>query len=269
LAQGKPQKALVKEGGITERTLQRAESGLPVSPACLNAIATRLGVPLEEIAAKQAIKSSETVAAEDITLSQVGGRRLIEWLQSSPYSVSYSFRVDPDAETAEHIANAIEFCGQHWLQDSKAEWLQDDKAEQLKPAERIRVIGALNEKIALLARHRVGIFAIQLYSWQLEMRQQKEQGAEISIAMPRIRSRLLIDFGPSSELVAKFKLSSSNTKKSVYERCAKFNIDSAIMPVRVEAAIEPSGDNFVKFYRECWNARAPHGDAKVIEPVRG
>lgn len=232
-----------------QRTLQRAEQGKPVGSQHLKVIATRLGVPAEEIikpAAKQAEKEEHL-----IRLSPVKGGQLIEPLQEflEASEIEYAFHLEPGTAAAELIAEVVEYCD---------DLLHVDYTKFLPPAARIRAIGALNDKLECLAKLNIGVFASENHVWE-EKRHEIEgdalkEGGELKVWAPAVSTRLLIAFGPLDAPFLEGRQYFFQTKASVFETCAKANLRRDCHPDLIKKWLSTE---FYAFYKKCWDeARA-------------
>ena len=247
LAKGQTQEEFVKGGGITQRTLQRAEQGERIGSQHISVIAKRLEVPSEQIV-KETADNKQPDAQKDaiIILEAVKGRQLIEWLQAEwgPDDVEYSFDVDPGSEVSELIAGVIEFCNQCRLRNPDS---------ILGPAEKIRAIGVLNDKLAELNSRQVDVFASDHYFWRAELKKNKETG--VYVWTPHIKSRVLIGFGSVDALSMTEREHRFYTKQSVFKECARNNFKNRIDPEIPEMKSLFVDNDFHSFYRTYWDAR--------------
>jgi transcriptional regulator with XRE-family HTH domain len=256
-AKGKTQEDLVSGAGITHRTLQRAEQSHPIGSRHLTVIAERLEVPPERII-KDTDKGEQPKEKEEvIRLNPVRGRQLIEWLQFGPDHVWYHFDVDPHSETSELIAEVIEACDQYCSGNGHADRI-------LEAAGKIRAIGALNDKLCVLAARDVGVFASQTRVLEPDIDDMPD--GKTRVWTPGSQRYLLITFAPVDTEFVNRKRPLFYTKQSLYESCARHNLEKGLSPEAVEASQLFADSEFLSFYRTCWNsARAETAtDAKVI-----
>jgi transcriptional regulator with XRE-family HTH domain len=247
-AKGKTQQDIVSEGGITQRTLQRAEQGIPVGSQHLTIIAERLEVAPEQII-KDATNSKQAEAYQRVVrLHVAGGRQLIGWLRPvRPFgpALRYLFHVDPNSEESELIAGVIEYCGLY--RDSGLPNVMRD------PADQIRAIGVLNDKLKELAQRQIGVFAMRERIWDVTITEVKH--ANVSVWIPDLKTQVLIAFGPVCAPFVEERRILNFTKESIYEHCARLNLEAGIQPEIIEELqYEQSTPDFAEFYKASWSA---------------
>jgi len=111
---GMGQENFSRKLGFSKRTLQRAEQGKYVSPEALNDIAISLKVPVTHITASESHSSPETEDDDwqpSIRFVKIATASVFieaKWYQK----FSYEFRIDPDEDTANKIADVIDLLGE-------------------------------------------------------------------------------------------------------------------------------------------------------------
>lgn len=141
---GLSQRAFSERCAVTMRTLQRAESGVPILPEMLNAIASGLKVT----AAALVLDSPEAGPAprvephkEHVRLRRTASAREITEVLGQVREVAFEYDIDPDESTAEILAEATEIVEQL---TKRTEPIRSD------PANVVRRLGRLNRLLAQL-----------------------------------------------------------------------------------------------------------------------
>ena len=249
VAQGDLQEKFASEAGLSLRNLQRAEKGIAIGAQYLDRIAEHLEVPVEQI--------RKTENKDYDHLRPIKGRLFIEWVQRSPpKKVEYTFLIDPDLETSELVANIIKYC------DTKVT-RSNSPQKRLTPDQAVRAMGALNEKLKLLAKRGVGVFGAKTFFWASVAIQRERI---IQYWRPRLNCRVAIAFAPVD---AKFvthrhpPLSEHASRQRAFEFCAEANIKGGILPETVDDFEKFMSEEFRSFYRKCWEASR---SAKAEQP---
>jgi transcriptional regulator with XRE-family HTH domain len=259
-----PQQKFASDAGVSQRTLQRAEQSKDVGAQHISAIAKLLEVPTEQLVKAtgdhKGANAQQDGQKDIIRLDPVRGRWIMERLQPyGPDEIEYNFDIDPNSEMSELIASVIEFCDQHNL---------DDRRNSLEPADKIRAIGLLNDKLDALRLRQIGVFASAHYIWQAEPNE--IEGTKTNVWIPNIVKRLLVAFGSAErDFMTEFD-QDFYKKKPIYDFCIDYNLKDNIDPeiVRIHAR-KLFDDDFTPLYRQCWDAhRATVADnTKVIALV--
>lgn len=138
---------------ITARTLQRAESGERILPEMLNSIATGLKVASSELYFEPLNTPPGAIPVEShkeqVRLPRAATARQIVAVLAPIQQLTTEYDIDPDEETAEEVAAAIETMEQlTGKPDTKA----------LEPSTYVRRLGRLNSLLSRLEERGVRFF---------------------------------------------------------------------------------------------------------------
>lgn len=138
---------------ITARTLQRAESGERILPEMLNSIAAGLMVASSELGFEPLSKTAGAIPValhkEQVRLPRAATARQIITVLAPIQQLTTEYDIDPDEETAEEVAAAIETMEQlTGKPDTKA----------LEPSTHVRRLGRLNSLLSRLEERGVRFF---------------------------------------------------------------------------------------------------------------
>lgn len=149
---GLSQQGFAARFAVTTRTLQRAESGAPILPEMLNAIAAGLKVASAELVldAPEAVHAPRVDPCnERVRLRRTASAREITAALSEARDVAFEYDVDPDEATAEHLAEAAEIV---------MRLTKPPEGRMDEPASVVRRLGRLNRLLAALAARGISFF---------------------------------------------------------------------------------------------------------------
>lgn len=138
---------------ITARTLQRAESGERVLPEMLNSIAAGLKVASSELDLEPMESSTGSTRFEphyeQVRLPRTATARQITAVLAQVQQLTFEYDIDPDEETAEDVAAAMEIMER---------LVGKSGANELEPSAHVRLLGRLNSLLGRLEQQNIRVF---------------------------------------------------------------------------------------------------------------
>lgn len=138
---------------ITARTLQRAESGERILPEILNSIAAGLKVASSELKFEPLSTTTGSIPVEprreQVRLPRTASARQIVAALSPIQQLTLEYDIDPDEETAEEVATAIEIIEQ---------LTEKSDSRALEPSTYVRHLGRLNSLLGRIEERGVRFF---------------------------------------------------------------------------------------------------------------
>jgi transcriptional regulator with XRE-family HTH domain len=243
---GKTQKGLIQGSGVELRTYQRAEQGLPILPEILQQIGLLLSADLAQLRLDRTQQPEQENSFRLQCVSTDGSSRLVADLQGWSPKVEYRFAINPSGEVAEMVAAVVECC--------QSLEIKNHLTARLSPAQRIRVIGRLNDMLGALTNYEVHTYAGSYYTWddqdQIVPDKIWEHSNEpISYRLPSIESNLRLVFSHQQHPFIVGTYSSWQSKKEAFARAINWNLIHQIKPEWID---EPFDDEFTNTYREAY-----------------